>query len=160
MWPDKSLSFFATVILDELQCCPNLTDRLPPMGKQNDAPPLRRRTIFFWRVGTTLLFCPSKMLLLERHFQTMWRGGGLYVVLLSWRRFSMDRSGCCATHLGYCAAHIKYCATHLGYCATHLGYCSTHLGYCATHLGHCAIQGGAVTFACKSSWQDWQDWYI
>ena len=22
------------------------------------------------------------------------------------------------------------------------------------------IQGGAVTFACKSSWQDWQDWYI
>ena len=22
------------------------------------------------------------------------------------------------------------------------------------------LQGGAVTFACKSSWQDWQDWYI
>ncbi len=24
----------------------------------------------------------------------------------------------------------------------------------------CTIQGGAVTFACKSSWQAWQDWYI
>ncbi len=23
-----------------------------------------------------------------------------------------------------------------------------------------ATKGGAVTFACKSSWQDWQDWYI
>ncbi len=48
--------------------------------------------------------------------------------------------------------------------------------HCATHLDiaqQCkillfqedsqqfrTIQGGAVTFACKSPWQDWQDWYI
>ncbi len=32
---------------------------------------------------------------------------------------------------------------------------------CSTLVGLVgSLQGGAVTFACKSSWQDWQDWYI
>ena len=80
------------------------------------------------------------------------RGVAQFCCRLSGCTFSFGSSGVlsCATQLGYCAICLRYCATLLAYCATHLGHCATHL----------VIQGGAVTFACKSSWQDWYISYV